>query len=240
MTWLSSWDQWLALRPCHHRGLSNPRMSEHGGLFSKVKCQMLSIPTHRKGPSAPSGAQRPCFSVGDGKTPLLSSFCFGAQRLSWLHHDNHNYRLFILFLTKRGSNTTSYTQVMCLILIRCLCKVIFRLDRAKIWSSNSSLCGNGIRTGIKTMANNFIKWTVMTTDFDKVIRIIMSHQKKTTLPGATRPDKPFEILMQSSSNGLSISRNSVQQHQPALKSYTSLNWRVISWKLLPNSFFCRG
>lgn len=35
--------------------ISNLRMSEHGGLSSKVKCQMLSIPTHREGPGPRRG-----------------------------------------------------------------------------------------------------------------------------------------------------------------------------------------
>lgn len=73
-----------------------------GGLFSKVKCQMLSIPTRREAPSAPLGAQRHSFSVVDGKTPLVSLFYFGVLGLSRLHHDNHtnHYQLFILCLTK--------------------------------------------------------------------------------------------------------------------------------------------
>lgn len=113
MTRLSSWDQWLALRRCHHHHLSNPRMSEHGGLSSKVKCQMLSIPTQREGPGTPSRARRPCLSAGDGKTPLLSSFCFAEQALSWVHHDDHITKsLFILYLTK-GSSRINYHQYYC-------------------------------------------------------------------------------------------------------------------------------
>lgn len=107
MTRLSSWDQRPALRRCQHHRLSSPRTSEHGGkggggLFSKVKCQMLSIPTRREAPSAPLGAQRHSFSVVDGKTPLVSLFYFGVLGLSRLHHDNHtnHYQLFILCLTK--------------------------------------------------------------------------------------------------------------------------------------------
>ncbi|KAI9543525.1 hypothetical protein NQZ68_012177 [Dissostichus eleginoides] len=59
MTRLSCWDQWLALRRCHHQRLSDPRMSEHGGLSSKVKCQMLSIPTQRGGPTIGGPASSP-------------------------------------------------------------------------------------------------------------------------------------------------------------------------------------
>lgn len=105
MTRLSSWDQWLALRRCHHHHLSNPRMSEHGGLSSKVKCQMLSILSYREEPSAALGARRPCFLAVDGKTPLLSLFCFGVWWLSWLHCDDHNtHPLFILYLTEARSS----------------------------------------------------------------------------------------------------------------------------------------
>lgn len=54
------------------------------------------------------GARRPCFWAGDGKTPLLGLFCFGAWWLSWLHHDDHiNNSLFILHLTE-GCSSTSY------------------------------------------------------------------------------------------------------------------------------------
>lgn len=54
-----------------------------GALFSKVKCQMLSIPTRRERPGAPSGGTwRPCFSADDGKTPLLNSFCFWSSGAS--------------------------------------------------------------------------------------------------------------------------------------------------------------
>lgn len=94
MTQLSSWDQWLALRRCHHHHLSNPRMSEHGGLSSKVKCQMLSIPTHREGPGAPSGAWRPCLSAGDGKNTITGLV------LLWSAVDVNC--LLILYLTEGG------------------------------------------------------------------------------------------------------------------------------------------
>lgn len=95
-----------ALRRCHHH-LCNPRMSEHGSLSSKVKCQMLSMYTHGEGPGTPLGARRPCFSAGDGKTPLLRSFHFGAHCLSRVHHGNNITNcLFLLYLTKGGYEST--------------------------------------------------------------------------------------------------------------------------------------
>lgn len=58
---ISGWDQWLASRRCHHRRLSSPRMSEHGGLFSKVKCQMLSIPNSQRSTQRTAGGSEAQF-----------------------------------------------------------------------------------------------------------------------------------------------------------------------------------
>lgn len=70
---------------------------------SNVRCYPSS---HiEKNPAQHWGARRPCFLAVDGKTPLLSLFCFWAWWLSWLHCDDHNtHPLFILYLTEARSN----------------------------------------------------------------------------------------------------------------------------------------
>lgn len=54
-----------------------------GALSSKVKCQMLSIPSYREAPGAASGARRTCFELEVEKHHYWAGFCFGARRLSW-------------------------------------------------------------------------------------------------------------------------------------------------------------
>lgn len=57
---ISGW-HWAAVTTA----ISNLRMSEHRGLSSKVKCQMLSIPTHREGPG-------PCQGLGGPASELVT------------------------------------------------------------------------------------------------------------------------------------------------------------------------
>lgn len=148
-----------ALRRCRCH-LSNPRMSEHGSLSSKVKCQMLSMYAHGERPSTPLGARRPCCSAGDGKTPLRRSFHFGARWLSRAHHGNRIIKhLFLLYLI-RGGYESAHTLV---------------LDK-RICCHVSQIVQNSKQASFTTKIKmSFDYFKQLTRVADKIIWIIMSN-----------------------------------------------------------------